>query len=156
MGAELWVGKSLYSLDLSKSPATCTVTPINLEILRPNWLQSASYLTTQYLLRQAAGPISNYTLADLYQAPAVIGGEHNSWVVANSSIAEPIRLEGPDIAGSPDLAILEFQTFEAVESFDTSVFAIPSSCHKVHSTVGHLPSFSMARFLAQFAQRNLD
>ena len=69
-------------------------------ILRPDWLTGTTFSTTNYLLRQPTPSsiprgVSNYTLADLFKVPNTLGMT-NSWLVTDSPIGEPIRLEGPD------------------------------------------------------------
>ena len=130
VGGELWVGTMLYNLNADSSQ--CYVSNMTFDILRPNWLQGTNYLTTNYLLRQSlensCGPV-NYTDADLFTLPNTVGLT-NSWLVANSPIAEPIRLMGPDNPSEPKTrSILEYITFQPVSKpFDDSIFKIPSSC----------------------------
>ena len=70
-------------------------------MLRPDWLVHTTYAGSHYLLRQPSPHGTNglcYSpyneLADLFQDPAPIGGITNNWLVYNSSIGEPMRLEG--------------------------------------------------------------
>ena len=84
------------------------------------------------LLSQCA--LSAYTFSDLFQVMNTIAMT-NSWLVADSPIAEPVRLEGPDDFNQPSyVSILEFGDFEKVDSFDASVFAVPPSCHNKTTT----------------------
>ena len=97
IGGELWAGDMLFELGADGS---CYGSNMTFGIIRPNWLQGTTYSTTNYLLRQptaASNPsgLSNYTLADLFKVPNTVGMT-NSWLVADSPIAEPIRLEGPN------------------------------------------------------------
>eukprot|EP00494_Astrolonche_serrata_P024721 UN24981 len=50
METELWVNETLYSYGPS-STDKCYVTPVNLEVLRPDWLHSTNYDSTHYLLK---------------------------------------------------------------------------------------------------------
>lgn len=132
--SELWVGHTLYKWGVG---VPCFGTSLSIGILRPDWLQSASYFHTNYLLRQRNG-WSDYTLCDLYLEPAPVGGMTNSWVVVNSSLAEPVRLEGPvnfDPA-HPIMGIFEFMSFRPVSEFDPAVFRVPTQCKNATLT-GH-------------------
>ena len=117
---------------LSADRTQCSHQNLTFDILKPNWLQQTKYISTNYLLRQSfansCGPV-NYTDADLFQIPNTVGMT-NSWLVADSKIAEPIRLMGPDNTNKPKTrSILEYMTFEPVtKQFDDSVFTIPKSC----------------------------
>ena len=105
-------------------------------LIAPTWLQAAHYTSTNYLLRQPAtrpdgsytNTPGNYTKADLFKMRNTMGMTNN-WLVADSSIAEPIRLEGPDDFDNPEsVAILEFSSFEERGEFDESIFDIPDIC----------------------------
>ena len=111
--------------------------PFKLEVLRPDWLVHTRYVATHYLDRQpppnaTAGGVC-YTpyseLSDLYQDPAPIGGMTNNWLSFNSSIGEPIRLEGPDDFAHPTwVSIQDYLSFTAVDHHDPHTFDIPSTC----------------------------
>eukprot|EP00943_MAST-04B_sp_MAST-4B-sp1_P002821 g2821.t1 len=137
LGGELWIGTMLYYLNANRSE--CQVKNMTFDILKPTWLQQTKYITTNYLLRQsfanACGPV-NYTDADLFQIPNTVGMT-NSWLVANSPIAEPIRLMGPDNTNEPtSRSILEYITFQPhSKPFDESVFKIPKSCSGSSATL---------------------
>ena len=96
-GAELWAGTILYEIGGPfANPTSCSTYDVKMRILKRDWMNSTVYKTTNYLLGQSTSGYGNYTLSDLWLAPAVVGGETNSWTVANSTIAQPVRLEGPD------------------------------------------------------------
>ena len=130
VASELWIGMIIYYLSADRTQ--CSHQNLTFDILKPNWLQQTKYISTNYLLRQSfansCGPV-NYTDADLFQIPNTVGMT-NSWLVADSKIAEPIRLMGPDNTDKPKTrSILEYMTFEPVtKQFDDSVFTIPKSC----------------------------
>lgn len=137
--SELWINNTLYELDHSTSPWTCTETQIDLEILRPDWLVHTTYVSTHFLLRQpeAWGNASEscfastYQSSDLFQDPAPIGGMTNNWLLANSSMAEPIRLEGPDNFARPTwLTVQEWSSMKALKKHESGTFDIPPSCHR--------------------------
>eukprot|EP00466_Bigelowiella_natans_P012027 jgi/Bigna1/85927/estExt_fgenesh1_pg.C_70035 len=134
VGGELWIDEILYSFD---GKDNCAVTNMTFDIISPNWLQGTHYASTNFLLRQSVSKFteeetacnfSDYTLSDLFQLPNTIAMT-NSWLVVDSPIAEPIRLEGPDDFNEPTYrSILEYRTFKPVSKFDASVFAIPAPC----------------------------
>lgn len=130
LGGELWVNTTLYSF--SANAAQCVASDMGFDILRPNWLQDTTFITTNYLLRQPepGRHWSNYTLCDLYKIPNTLGMT-NSWVVANSSLAQPVRLEGPDSFDHPSWrSILEYtQDFEVLPgAFPAGTFDVPGAC----------------------------
>lgn len=137
VGNELWVGDILYNY--GKEGKGCTKGNMTFGILRPDWLQGTHYTSTHFLLRQlpndanatsCAGRKSNYTKADLFQIPNTIAMT-NSWVVADSPVAEPIRLEGPDDFNKPKfVSILEYVNFvpQPDTPFPTGTFTPPASC----------------------------
>ena len=136
--AELWINTTLYELDFSNgSPPQCSETQIDLEILRPDWLVHTTYVSSHYLLRQPdslnatkACFASTYQISDLFQDPAPIGGMTNNWLVANSTMAEPVRLEGPDNFARPTwLTVQEWSSMNPVKEHDPGTFDIPASCH---------------------------
>ena len=124
----------MYSLG---GDGTCYTTNLGFDILRPNWLQGTTYDTTNFVLRQpnvGESYCSQYQLADLYKIPNSLGMT-NSWVVANSSIAAPIRLMGPDDFDEPSWrSILEYSSFEPVDGFANGTFAIPKNCNRTDGT----------------------
>jgi len=134
--AELWINSTLYELDYSESPPSCAVTQIELEILRPDWLVHTTYVSTHFILRQPKSLNASsscfaptYQISDLFQDPAPIGGMTNNWLVANSSMAEPVRLEGPDNFARPTwLTVQEWSSMKAVKEHVPGTFDIPSSC----------------------------
>jgi hypothetical protein len=149
-GGELW--RNLQTFDYDNS--SCYIFNWTFSLVAPTWLQATTHATTNYLLRQPAGILDddggggsgssssscasnepgNYTRADLFKIRNT-QGMTNSWLVADSPIAEPIRLEGPDDFENPTwIAILEFATFQAVDSFDDDIFAIPDVCKEEKST----------------------
>ena len=107
-------------------------------MLRPDWLVHTKYVTTHYLDRQPPKPNASaggvcYTpyseLSDLFQDPAPIGGMTNNWLVSNSSIGEPFRLEGPDNFAHPTyLSIQDYLSFVPVTHHDPHTFDVPSTC----------------------------
>ena len=136
--AELWINTTLYELDFSNgSSPQCSETQIDLEILRPDWLVHTTYVSSHYLLRQPdslnatkACFASTYQISDLFQDPAPIGGMTNNWLVANSTMAEPVRLEGPDNFARPTwLTVQEWSSMNPVKEHDPGTFDIPASCH---------------------------
>ena len=134
-GGELWVNESLY--ELSPGNAKCSMTNLGFDIIRPDWLQGTHYLTTNFLLRQPepGQHWSNYTRSDLYTLPNTIGLT-NSWVVEDSKIAQPVRLEGPDDFDQPSWrSILEYGAFRAVDGdLPDKMFEIPAACKKNSSS----------------------
>lgn len=138
--AELWINETLYELDWSTDPPGCYMSKIGLEVLRPDWLVHTTYVGSHYLLRQPSRHGINslcYTpsneLSGLFQDPAPIGGITNNWLVFNSSIGEPMRLEGPDDFAHPTwLTVQEYSSFEGVARHDPATFAIPASCRKAN------------------------
>lgn len=134
-GGELWRNYTMFSYDAEMSE--CWVTEFDFSIVTPTWLQTTVYTTTNYLLRQpvqgkdgdCSNDPGNYTISDLYKIPNTLGMT-NSWLIADSPIAEPIRLEGPDDFDNPDsVSILEYATFESLEdNFDDVVFEVPEVC----------------------------
>lgn len=136
-GYETWINTTLYYVDPTETE--CYPYDVGLYVLKPEWLTATNYLTTQYLRRQPPVPSdiariavlepNNYTLSDLYQLEAPLGMT-NSWVVADSPIGEPTRLEGPQDFDNPDyVSILEFTTFVPQEIFDETVFQLPDACN---------------------------
>lgn len=129
LGGELWINETLFSF--TANAAQCVSDNLGFDIIRPDWLQDTNYATTNFLLRQpeAGQHWSNYSLCDLYKIPNTLGMT-NSWVVVNSSIAQPVRLEGPDNFDHPDWrSILEYTTdFEVLDEFPADTFAVPKSC----------------------------
>ena len=71
--AETWINRTLYELDYTTQPTNCTVIPLNLEVLRPDWLVHTTYVASHYLDRQPPKNVSGicYTpysaMADLFQ-----------------------------------------------------------------------------------------
>ena len=139
-GGELWVGHVMYSYDADE----CFASNFTFGIVGPTWLQQTNYTTTNHLIRQASKGydgqvlkpeeenIVGYTLGDLFQFPNSLGMT-NSWLVADSEIAEPIRLEGPDDFSNPDhVSVLEYASFVPVDSFNDAVFDIPDVCKDLH------------------------
>ena len=136
MGGELWVGEMLYSFDQS---GDCQASNMTFDIIRPDWLQGTHYVTSNFLLRQPVSKFQNtrpgcnfsdYMLSDLYKLPNTLGMT-NSWLVADSPIAEPVRLEGPDDFDKPSWrSILEYHDFSPISSFGSGVFDVPAACKK--------------------------
>jgi hypothetical protein len=129
IGGELWVKTFVYQI----SPTgKCSHTDMGFDIIRPDWLQGTHYISTHYLLRPPVHNqgFVNYTKADLFQIPNTLGMT-NSWVVEDSPIAEPIRLEGPDDFSQPSyVSILEFADFQPVEAdFPAAVFDVDTYCN---------------------------
>ena len=146
IGGELWVGEMLYELG---SDGSCFSSNMTFDIIRPDWLQGTDFATTNFLLRQPANTanppgLSNYTRSDLFKLPNTIGMT-NSWLVADSPIAEPIRLEGPNDFNHPTFrSILEYANFEPQKSISPSVFHIPAACNKSATGADDLKQLSVA------------
>mmetsp|Transcript_27554 Transcript_27554/g.72441 ORF Transcript_27554/g.72441 Transcript_27554/m.72441 type:complete len:441 (+) Transcript_27554:28-1350(+) len=158
--AEVWINTTLYELDLSTNPPRCSASSIDLEILRPDWPVHMPYISTHYLIRQPPQPQPGgvcFTpinqLSDLYQDPAPIGGITNNWFVFNSSIAEPIKLEGPDDFANPTwLTVQDYTSFFPVEEHGPGTFDIPPGCHPPATTtrkaaIGGQPAVPLLRRL---------
>eukprot|EP00966_Prymnesium_polylepis_P058599 1357236-Prymnesium_polylepis.2 len=100
-------------------------------------LVHTKYVASHYLDRQPPPNASAhgvcYTpyseMSDLFQDPAPIGGITNNWLVFNSSIGEPFRLEGPDDFQHPTwLTIQDYLSFEPVEQHEPHTFDVPPGC----------------------------
>jgi hypothetical protein len=149
LGGELWLNETLYSF--SAQATQCVSDNLGFDIIRPDWLQGATYTSSNYLLRQpeAGRHWSNYSLCDLYTLPNTLGMT-NSWVVANSSMAQPVRLEGPDNIDNPDWrSILEHTNdFEVLGGeFPAGTFDLPKSCANASASLANQNRTYMAAAL---------
>eukprot|EP00946_MAST-07B_sp_MAST-7B-sp1_P002944 g2944.t1 len=129
LGGELWINETLY--EISPGDEECLTTNLGFDIVQPDWLQKTHYQTTNFLLRQPkpGQHWSNYTSSDLFTLPNTIGMT-NSWLVEDSKIAEPVRLEGPDDDKHVSWrSILEYSIFKPIDGkLPDELFDVPAVC----------------------------
>ena len=125
--AEIWDQKDGYIYSVDYPSKTCSGLKFDLGPLRRNWLQDATKVLDTFV---PSSLFHYYQKATLFTKQAPLGLTQ-SYVVFNSSIAQPVNLGGPaSLSTSNSWSILEFNTFTPLQQVPAGIFTLPPYCKK--------------------------